>query len=234
MLIGITTTHHKDLGAERVATEYLNCIQFSGGTPILLSPVSTSQQVDEILSCLRGILLTGGDDVDPTFYGSSRVPEETLETSPERDAFELLLIRKAYERNLPVFGICRGMQIMNVALGGTLHQDIKTAGISTLEHMQKTPYTNYCHTVTIETRSELARITDYVQGEEYPVNSIHHQAIDAVSDALRISAFSHDGIIEGLEGSEKTFFMGVQWHPEFLKHDVCLFEAFCKAACKQA
>ena len=211
--------------------KYLAVLRSVGAVPwvVPLAP-DDPETLAEIAARLDGLLLTGGADIDPTCYGER--PRETCgPTDPARDATELALLALAAERRLPVFGICRGMQMLNVAAGGTLYQDIPSQVPATLKHDSGTDRTALTHEVTITPGSRLAT----VMGESVVgVNSLHHQAVKELGANLRPTGFSPDGVIEAIEVVGERFVIGVQWHPEELTQDHPgmrnLFAAFVQAA----
>ena len=181
----------------------------------LLFPRSLAQ-VQGTISSVDGLLLTGGPDVDPLLYGQARDPQAGLKLSPRRDRWEMALLKAALERDMPVLAICRGMQLLNVVLGGTLHQDIGTSVENAREHEQPTSPTTPDHPVKIEKGSPLFAL---IGREEIQVNSTHHQAVDVLGEGLAVWGRSPDGIIEVI--GRDLLVIGVQWHPELLDDDVC-------------
>ena len=181
--------------------------------------------IPNYLKVVSGIILTGGGDIDSRHFGESR-HEKSGEPMPERDVFELELCKAAVAADIPVFGICRGMQVMNVALGGNLNQHIE-------EHLHNTPYrTEYIHNAEIKQGSKLYSI---IGRSQIRVNSIHHQCIgNRLGNGVSVSAVTPDGIIEGIEVAANKFAIGVQWHPEDLAwfdlHNAALFRTFVGAA----
>lgn len=170
-------------------------------------------RMDDINWC-NGLLLTGGGDVHPNCYGNNDTEAQTKETDERRDKFEFSLIDRALAVKLPILGICRGLQSMNVHLGGTLHLDLESAGFA--RHTEKDGKENR-HQVKIESPSFLERIAGVDSAE---VNSSHHQGADGVGKGLKVSARSQDGVIEAMEWAdpeEKSFLLLVQWHPERMK-----------------
>jgi putative glutamine amidotransferase len=238
--IGLTTsTDDGGVGGPdrlRILTKiaYPNWVERAGGLPLLLpnlSPELAGPALDE----LDGVLLTGGKDVHPFVYGAE--PERHLGiTDPQRDRFEMPLIREALARRLPLLAICRGLQALNAATGGTLRQDLAHDKDATVQHRmevvgENTPH----HTVEIEPDSLLHRL---LGATRVAVNSFHHQAADRLGDGLRVSARTLDGTIEALEGATGHFVLAVQWHPEVMPPDDlvsrALFEGFvaaCRARC---
>jgi putative glutamine amidotransferase len=188
----------------------------------------------KVLTEIDGLLLTGGGDIDPVFYREDRHPA-TYDAEPGRDEFEIDLARRAIAANLPTLAICRGIQVLNVAAGGTLIQDIPSTVASGLAHRVSEPTNLKCHDISIERGTMLARIL----GPESPtacscrVNSRHHQAIARTGSGLVITAIADDGVIEAVEAPDNRFCIGVQWHPEnFWQTGEFrpLFEAFVEAA----
>ena len=209
---------------------YVQAIEDLGGVPLIL-PLTTDRAVRRtLLNGLQGLLLTGsGPDLPPHLYGERRRYDFSV-VSRQRYAFELDIARMAADQKLPVFGICGGMQAINVAFGGTLVQDISSQISAPLPHRSSLPATRVCHAVHVSAKSLLRRIT---RKETIRVNSSHHQSVKQVAPRLIASAVAADGVIEAIESSAHPFFLGVQWHPEFLyeRHETHrrLFQAFLKA-----
>lgn len=208
-------------------------IERAGGLPVIIPASVSMETLDAIYQRLDGVLLPGGGDINPRLYGQD--PHETLDTVDDvRDAIEIELTRKAIADDLPIFGICRGIQVMNVALGGTLIQDIPSMVTGATRHtIDKATETRgkVLHSVRIEEGSRLAGII----GEPVvAVNSIHHQALGDVAPGAEVTAYSEDGLKEGIELPEKRFALAVQWHPEDMIEDDTrmqeLFNAFVEAA----
>ena len=203
--------------------------------------VDSSMTVDAALEGLDGVLLTGGDDVAPTRYGET--PHQTVvEAEPGRDEFELNLVKVARARELPIFAICRGIQVLNVACGGTLVQDIPSQVPGALPHRlpvpPNQPYT-LAHEVWLERDSLLCRMMceRLSDADACAVNSRHHQAVNAVAPGFKVTATAPDGVIEAIEDPSTGFCLGVQWHPEnFWRTGEFrpLFEGFIEAASRQA
>ncbi|CEK18953.1 gamma-glutamyl-gamma-aminobutyrate hydrolase family protein [Chthonomonas calidirosea] len=237
-VVGITcgiTEATETSGPRHVLNDaYVRAIEEAGGIPIVLPSLSLPSPETWMgyLDAIDGLLLTGGADIDPTFYGQPR-HEKLGEVQPVRDATEIPLVQKAIERDLPIFGICRGIQTLNVALGGTLYQDLPSEFPSEIHHRQTDlgyRRSDFSHSITIEPDSRLAAI---VGCTEMPVNSLHHQAVRDVAPGLRVVARAPDGVIEGLESDRHHFILAVQFHPEETAvHDPRskrLFEAFLAA-----
>jgi putative glutamine amidotransferase len=198
-----------DLPAYLLGRSYVDSVQRAGGAALLL-PVDPAwiADPDEILDRLDGLMLAGGRDVDPLSYGASPDPH-TTEPSPERDRFELALASAALERDMPVLGVCRGMQMLNVACGGTLLQHLEG---ELLERHRHTPGVFSDHFVELEPGSLAARAAG---GERVAVRSHHHQAVAELGEGLVVTGRSpEDGIVEALELPGKRFALGVLWHPE--------------------
>jgi putative glutamine amidotransferase len=207
---------------------YMRAVEMAGGLPVALPPLST-ENVERLLDHLSGLLLTGGPDLDPSTYGAAPDPE-LGPTDPVVDAFELELCRHAYRRQMPILGICRGAQLLNVARQGTLHQHVPDFVNGTIEHRQAEPGTRTSHEVRVAPDSSLARTTG---GGPVRVNSFHHQGIDRIGFGMRAVAWSEDGLIEAIEEHEGRFILGVQWHAETLLADpvqLSLFERLVDAA----
>jgi putative glutamine amidotransferase len=210
---------------------YVRCVVDAGGVPILIPPIMPNEMVRALYSCLDGVLLAGGVDVDPALYREP--PHHKLgSVDPDRDRIEIQLVEWALADGLPLFGICRGIQIMNVAAGGALYQDIASQMDTPITHtLVRGPRDAMAHSVQIVTGSRLASIIDRPAIE---VNSLHHQAIKTVADPFRVTAQAPDGVIEAIEGRNGGFCLAVQWHPEELTDQVPamanLFRSFIASA----
>ncbi len=233
-LIGIAGNREKSkthLYKIAMVEKYAEAILQAGGIPLII-PIGLSQDDLSMLPArLDGILLAGGADVDPEiFQGQSHFAVEKADSG--RDALEIALVQLALQNHIPLLGICRGVQVMNVALQGGLYTHILDQLPGALQHStdKNLPREHIAHTVTIETGSHLHEI---IQESEIPVNSHHHQGLNQAAPGLRISAHAPDGLIEAVELPGEPFFLGVQWHPEWLlahAHARALFNAFTKAA----
>lgn len=219
-IIGITTgnqiiTEGVLCGTARagVSSDYIQAVCAIGGIPILLPVVTDMQSITIMLNYIDGLILSGGGDVDPGLYLEE--PHPGLgKVSPERDNFEIAATKYCIENNKPVLGICRGIQIINVAFGGSLYQDIfqqKTEYC--LQHNQTSPKYVATHTVNIEKGSKLHQL---LQKCSIRTNSFHHQAIKHIAPGFIVNSFTQDGIIEGLEKQGPEYVIGVQWHPEMM------------------
>jgi putative glutamine amidotransferase len=207
---------------------YMRAVERAGGIPVALSPLAT-MNLDSLLDRLAGLLLTGGPDLDPACYGAER-HAGLGPTDHGVDTFELELCRNAYQRGMPILGICRGAQLLNVARHGTLHQHLPDVNGGAVEHRQAEPADQMVHQVRVAPDSGLAQTTG---GGPVKVNSFHHQAIDRLGFGLRAVAWADDGLIEAVEGMDARFVMGVQWHAETLvgqAEHLALFERLVEAA----
>lgn len=194
---------------------YLDSVVAAGGVPLLLPPVGTDPTVLELLD---GLVIAGGCDVDPASYGAAPHPE-TVGTRPGRDGHEAILIKAALDSDLPLLAICRGLQMLNVTLGGTLHQHLPDS-VAHDEH-RPSPAVFGRTEVKVEPDTLAARLF----GERTSVHCYHHQALAEVADDLRVTARAGDGTVEAAEVDGKQFALGVQWHPEENPEDLRLFAA---------
>jgi len=211
--------------------DYLASIERSGARPRLLE---VSESPRAVLQTIDGVLLTGGGDVDPAFYGEDRHPS-VQDAEPGRDEFEIDLARRAMEADFPILAICRGTQVLNVAAGGTLVQDIPTAVPSELAHRLSEPKDSIAHEIRIATNSRLHEALGGAVDASCAcrVNSRHHQSVGKLGHDMVASATAPDGVIEGIELPARSFCVGVQWHPEnFWRTGEFrpLFDAFVAAA----
>ena len=206
-----------DQDAALVAGTYLSAVRHGGGLPIGLAPeVLSAADVAALTGRVDGLLLIGGADLDPACYGQERAAS-TEATYRERDEFELALVRAAFAADLPVLGICRGLQILNVAAGGDLHQQLGDAGFGEHRRLPGSLGEETFHEVEIEPGSLLARATGT---ERETVNSHHHQGVDAIGEGGRVVARSlPDRVVEAIEWPRLRHALGVQWHPEALELD---------------
>jgi putative glutamine amidotransferase len=212
--------------------KYADGVLQAGGVPVIVPLNLDAAALRAMLDRLDGVLLSGGGDIDPALFGEEAHPA-TCEIEPERDHLELTLARWVVESDMPCLAICRGIQVLNVALGGSLVQDIPTQVPAALPHSfdrQMTPRDFVAHTVKIDPGSQLARV---MRRETARTNSWHHQSIRQAAEQLRVSAVAPDGVIEAVEVPGRRFVIGVQWHPEWLFEDYQeqrrLFEELVKA-----
>jgi putative glutamine amidotransferase len=196
---------------------YTEAVLQSGGLPVLIPLGLDEESLMSLLARLDGLLLPGGGDIGPAYYGGDEVDPTVRDVDPERDRSEILLVRRALEQQKPLLAICRGHQVFNVALGGTLWEDVHTAMPNAIVHdyFSKQDRAYLAHEVDILPDSLLARI---VQSSHLPVNSLHHQGIRELAPGLRAVAAAPDGLIEAVEVPDHPFALGVQWHPENLIH----------------
>jgi putative glutamine amidotransferase len=234
-LIGITTHTHNDETNSRYAihASYTRAVEVAGGAPILIPLDLGDDSLRAVFDRLDGLLIPGGVDVDPKEYGEQVAPY-CGSIDPAEDATEQRLLRWAFEKPLAILGICRGIQMLNVAAGGSLYQDVDAQLPNLLHHphIQGNPRNFRAHTIEVKPQSRLARALGTSQIE---VNSRHHQAVKEVAPGFHVTAHAPDGIIEGIEPDDlRHFVLGVQFHPENLIDDdvrtVGIFKEFVKAA----
>lgn len=233
--IGVTGTPGED-GAEcRVRSSYIEALEASGAAPVLFPSLVEPARRAGWLRTVDGLLLTGGPDVHPSLYGEE-ILDETVKTDVARDQLELPLVREALEAGLPVLAICRGIQVLNVALGGSLYQDLPRQAPSAIDHRQakktsEQERSEWSHTIRIRPGSHLERVAG---ASMVRVNSFHHQAIRRLAPGLEAVAWAEDDIIEAVELCGSAFVIGVQFHPEDMTatqpHARRLFDAFVEAA----
>ena len=207
---------------------YARAVERAGGLPVVLPPLE-GDAVAPLVSQLSGVCLSGGPDLDPASYDADRDPN-LGPIEPALDAFELAVAREADRLGIPILGICRGCQTLNVARGGTLHQHLPDVTDGTVDHRQTASGRMPTHRVRIESGSRLAEI---VGAEELEVNSFHHQAVDRLGRGLRAVAWSPDGVVEAIEEPGVGLLLGVQWHAETLVEGPAharLFEALVTAS----
>ncbi len=211
---------------------YMDAVQQSGGIPLLLNLSFDADVMESYAQIADGFLFTGGDDVDPRKYGET-IHEGFGDFCHERDTLELPLVKRVYELKKPMMGICRGIQTINVAFGGTLYQDIPIEFSKKMKHAQPAPYNVPSHTVNVLEGTELF---DIVGDSLCEVNSMHHQSVKKLADGWRISALAPDGTVEAIELPDYPFALGIQWHPEqlFPVNDKAklIFKSFIEA-CKK-
>lgn len=221
-----------DVSSARLRTTYLAAIENARLVPLITAPLHGKSAAESLIARIDGLVLTGGADVDPARYGEA--PHPSLGTlSDSRDGWEIALVHAARHDNLPLLAICRGAQILNVALGGTLIQDLPSQHESEINHDPDKPRNTRTHSVELPTETRLSRAVGLTN---FDVNSVHHQAIGRVADQLRIVAVAPDGVIEAVETAAESSWwcVGVQWHPEELADadeswDRDIFGAFATA-----
>jgi putative glutamine amidotransferase len=227
-IIGITCST-TDSG-NSVGTSYVSALENVGGIPVLLPSVRNEQCILEFINLIDGLLLSGGVDVDPYLFGEEPKPLMG-KIDCDRDYIEMRLIQKALEIDLPILGICRGIQVLNVTAGGTLYQDISMHSKGILKHRQDAPGSYATHSIEIKPGSRLMNILSDLK---IRTNTFHHQAVREAAPGFIISAYAQDKIIEGIESINHSFVMGVQFHPELMwqnNHPITnLFHTFVNAA----
>ncbi|MGZ6390350.1 MAG: gamma-glutamyl-gamma-aminobutyrate hydrolase family protein [Ktedonobacterales bacterium] len=214
---------------------YARAVERAGGVPLLIPPLPDESSMRAICDRLDGLLLTGGEDVDPDLYGEQPIPECGA-PDRQRDELELTFTRLALDADMPLLGVCRGMQLLNVARGGSLYQDLGAQQPHTQQHAQvRHPRSHRAHDIRILPDSRLAAILDM---PSYSVNSLHHQAVNRLGDGIRIVAWSPDGVAEAMELPAYSFALAVQYHPEELgptdEASRRLFAAFVRACIDRA
>lgn len=209
-VIGVTPLWDGERDSYWMLPGYLEGLELAGAIPIILPLAADGADIAQLADLCDGFLFTGGQDVAPQLYGEAMKPT-CGELCPARDTLEQELLNRALEQDKPILGICRGLQILNVTLGGTLYQDLPTEHPSEIEHSMKPPYDQAAHTVRILPDTPLAAL---LQKQELGVNSCHHQAIRSLAPSLVEMARSTDDLIEAMYLPGKTFVWGVQWHPE--------------------
>ncbi|MEN3003891.1 gamma-glutamyl-gamma-aminobutyrate hydrolase family protein [Dehalobacterium formicoaceticum] len=208
---------------------YIKAIEAVGGAALMIPPTARQSIREKYLKCIDGLILSGGVDVNPLLFG-----EEPIlgmgEITPERDAFELSWSREFFFSGKPILAVCRGCQVLNLSLGGTIFQDIKSQLVPALKHDQEAPRECLTHSVNLVPGTRLSQI---MSGDHIQVNSFHHQAVKTPAPGLQVSAVAADQVVEGIEGEEHSFALGVQWHPECLwRQDIGsyrLFQAFIQS-----
>ncbi|ETW26170.1 glutamine amidotransferase [Mycobacterium gastri 'Wayne'] len=229
-MIGLTTYREQvqtgiwDVPASYLPADYSDAVIMAGGNAVLLPPQPVDpENANRVLDGLHALVITGGYDIDPAAYGQYPHPA-TDQPRADRDAWEVALLKRALDRGLPVLGICRGVQVLNVALGGTLHQHLPDV----LGHSGHCAGNGIFTTLPVQTvpGSRLAGLI----GESADVPCYHHQAIDEVATGLVVSATDADGVVEALESPGNGFLLAVQWHPEKSLDDLRLFTGLVEAA----
>lgn len=209
---------------------YFDGINQAGGLPLMLPLTDDQDEITQLVLMCDGFLFTGGHDVSPSVYGEKPLNDSVI-CCPKRDRMESILLQEALRLDKPVLGICRGIQFINAALGGTLYQDLPAQHPSKVEHHQTPPYDHAAHTVTLSKGTPLYNL---IRQPRIAVNSYHHQAVCSLAPALEKMAESPDGIVEALYHPGMKFLWAVQWHPEFSfrtdENSCLIFGAFVKAA----
>jgi len=231
-IIGVTPLWDEDRDSLWMLPGYLAGIEEAGGLPLVLPLSVEASLLRQVAAGVDGLLFTGGQDIDPGLYGQERA-EACGGPCPRRDEMERLLLAGALRLDKPVFGICRGFQMFNVFLGGSLYQDLPTQTPSLIRHSQKPPYDRPAHEVLVWPGTPLSALS----GKEIlSVNSCHHQGVRDLAPPLAVMAKARDGLAEAVYMPEKAFAWAVQWHPEYALEDQvsrALFAAFVQA-CRES
>jgi putative glutamine amidotransferase len=236
-LIGVSGSHMVDGGGNfpgyhrsYVNHDYIRSVTEAGGVPVIVPFNEDEEAVKEVMSRVNGLVLSGGHDIYPLLYGEEPC-RQIGPVWPARDHFDMLLLQEAEKRGIPVVGICRGMQIINVAHGGTLYQDLSKDTRSFVKHSQNQDPATPTHTIEIEPDSRLAKILGRT---EWVTNTHHHQTVHEVGKGLVVTARAKDGTVESIQGTGKNYLMGYQFHPEMMSinNELAkrLFKDFVQAA----
>ena len=227
-IIGLTSQFEYSVSRKfnKLNYTYIDAVVKGGGVPIILPILKNLDDLDKYLDSIDGIIFTGGEDISPLLFGENPIKEvDTI--CYDRDKIELELFKRAYNRGMPILGICRGLQLINVALGGTLYQDINRQLPNSLGHISTYNIEGGYHSIDIIDDTILY---DILGKEKINVNSQHHQSVKELGKNLRVNALSSDGIIEGIETTTGNFVLGVQFHPEAMieetKEFINIFEYF--------
>ena len=229
--------HWQGAGRTGVNAAYVDSVAAAGAIPLILPPTIPPEHAAHALAGVDGVLLSGGEDIDPTWYGMDPVAQLGT-VDPARDRLEFALFTAARERGLPVLGICRGLQLVNVAMGGVLWQDLPSEWPSDVQHDRADARDARTHGVTLVAGS---RTADALGAVELAVNSFHHQGVRSLADGLVATAHAPDGLVEAFEGTAGAWLVAVQWHPEEMHADprapdrglfLALVEAAREAYCR--
>lgn len=211
-LIGISCGHSSSKST--VSDTYVNAVMRAGGIPVALPVMTDSAVVAQTLALLDGLVITGGEDVDPQWYGEQEDPECHVGINALRDTSDIILVRAAVREGLPVLGICRGEQVINVALGGTLYQDLPYQLQTPFTHKQKESGRTPTQTMVVAADSYIGRLLG--GRETLEINSMHHQAVKQLAPGLSIAGWTWDGVVEAYEGFPQYNIVALQFHPEAL------------------
>lgn len=212
-LIGIVPSIHENERYYFTMEDNVEAIKRTGGIPVILPYIEGTSELTQLITSIDGLYLAGGNDVDPIYFDEEPHPQ-LGEVNPTRDAFELQILKQMLAQNKPILGICKGCQMINVVLGGTLYQDIHAQmNQSLVQHQQNSPHSYPTHQIVLEKKSQLHQI---INESSIKVNSRHHQAIRTLGKSLMVTSRTQDGLIESIESTAHDFVIGVQWHPESL------------------
>lgn len=230
-IIGLCSSYERDENNDRIFLNrsYLDAIRHFGGIPVVIPAEAGEEEQAFLLNQCDGLVLTGGNDIDPALYGEA-VLNDTVVIAPERDLGERRLCDMAMAKNIPILGICRGIQILNVHFGGTLYQDLPAQVETTVNHSMEKPHHRTCHDCNLIPRSPLR---DLIGEAQIAVNSHHHQAVKDVAPGFAVMGRCSDGIIEAMWKPDAKFLWAVQWHPEKIwdieESSAKIFQAFLTA-----
>ena len=213
-LIGVFSLWDEKKESLWMLPNYLNGLRDAGALPVIFPLGIEEEDALQLYELCDGFLFTGGHDVDPALYGEERADVCGV-LCESRDRIERVIFRRAYEEDMPMLGICRGFQLINVLLGGTLYQDLAAQLPESIDHRMKPPYDQKWHTVSIEKGGLLEK---YTMQKTLGVNSCHHQGIKTLAPGLRVEATAPDGLVEAVSCQNRKFLLAVQWHPEFNYH----------------
>ncbi|MDT8859773.1 gamma-glutamyl-gamma-aminobutyrate hydrolase family protein [Alkalihalobacillus sp. MEB130] len=232
-IIGISTSENNN--ENTLSHQYVKAVTKAGGIPVILPNIAEHHELESLTNMIDGLLLSGGGDIDPTFFGEEPHPKLGL-IRPNRDEFEMYMIKDMLRMDKPILAICRGCQILNIAAGGDMFQDIYSQiDEDLLQHTQVAPISHGSHFVHVKEGSLLHQITKV---QKFKVNSFHHQANRHIATGFQISGTASDGIIESIESTVHSFVLGLQWHPEGMlpngdQHAKAIFQSFLDA-CKKS
>ncbi|MEJ6950707.1 gamma-glutamyl-gamma-aminobutyrate hydrolase family protein [Natronospora cellulosivora (SeqCode)] len=228
-VIGISANYNSDINAFTLSSYYTKAILKAGGVPVILAVTLNNEIIKEYISMIDGLILSGGGDIDPLIYSEEPI-KEMGSISPKRDYFEIELVKQADNAGLSILGICKGCQLINIAMGGSVYQDIYQQNITEIKHIQEAPSWYPTHHINIIEGTYLHKI---IKKRRSHVNSIHHQSIKKLASNFKIAARADDGVIEAIEKNADKFVMGLQWHPETMldsSDSILIFKEFISCA----